>query len=57
MAPHSIGYFSGFPRLRSASTTADALLQLGVSLLRLRDPSTFEGVVEAVVDVLNQEGG
>ena len=49
--------FQRIPAVAIGSTTADALLQLGVSPAAVADPSTFEGVVEAVVDVLNQEGG
>ncbi len=49
--------FERIPAVAIGSTTAEALLQLGVSPAAVADPSTLEGVVEAVVDVLNQEDG
>ena len=49
--------FQQIPAVAIGPTTAEALLKLGVSPAAVADPSTLEGVVEAVVDVLNREGG
>ncbi len=49
--------FGRIPAVAIGPTTAEALLRLGVSPAAVADPSTLEGVVEAVVDVLNQEDG
>ena len=49
--------FRRIPAIAIGPTTAEALLQLGVSAAAVADPSTLEGVVEAVVDVFNQESG
>ncbi len=48
--------FQGIPAVAIGPTTAEALLQLGVSPAAVADPFTLEGVVDAVVGVLNQEG-
>ena len=49
--------FGRIPAVAIGPTTAEALLRLGVSPAAVADPSTLEGVVKAVVDVLNQEDG
>ena len=45
------------PAVAIGPTTAEALLQLGASPAAVADPSTLEGVVDAVVGVFNQESG